>query len=85
MCVCVCVCVCVCSSVPEIEGNVGEEAVAYMKVLAGICKRMRYTPTGFPETPSLQLCISGGQLPRQQLSYSEQLPRQLFHLQRPAT
>jgi len=60
--------------VHEMEGNVGEEAEAYMKVLTGICKSTRYTPTGFPETPSLQLCISGGQLPRQQLSYSGQLP-----------
>lgn len=74
-----------CSPVHEIGGNVGEEAMAYMKVLAGICKSLQYTPTGFPETPSFQLCISGGQLPQQQLSYSGQLPRQLFHLQRPAT
>jgi hypothetical protein len=43
--------------VHEIEGNVGEEAVAHMKVLAGICKSLRYTPTGFPENPSLQVLV----------------------------
>jgi hypothetical protein len=85
VCVCMCVCVCVCSSVHEIEGNVGEEAAAYMKALAGICKSLRYTPKGFPETPSLQLRISRGQLPRQQLSYSGQLRRQPFHPQKPVT